>query len=75
MTLLIAIAYLAAGILCLQRPDRIAAWVSRTLGAVAGSGAEGADWLRSRGTRIAIRLVGVLALINAVMLLATMGGV
>lgn len=75
MTLLTAIAYLIAGALCMQRPERIAGWLGRSLGAVAGPGAAEAEWLRGRGMRIAIRLVGVLALLNAVMLFATMGHV
>ena len=71
MSLLMAIAFFVAGALCIQRPERIAQWLAATLRGVAGEAAADAAWLRSGGVAWFIRLVGVLALINAVALLYT----
>lgn len=72
MSLLMALAFLVAGVFCIQRPERVARWLADTLRGVAGQEAAGAAWLKGSGLAWCIRLVGVLALINAVALLYTL---
>lgn len=72
MSLLLAIAFFVTGAVCIQRPGHVARWLADTMRGVAGAEAAGAAWLRGRGMILFIRLVGVLALLNAVMLLATL---
>ena len=69
MTLLMALIYLAAGILCINRPGRIVELIGTALKR-AGNFNEPA-WLKARGIIVFIRLSGFLALVNAVMLLYT----
>ena len=69
MTLLLAIIYLAAGVLCINRPDRIAEWIGKALQRHGNAGQQ--KWLKGRGIVFFIRVLGVLALINAVMLFYT----
>ena len=69
MTLLMALIYLAAGILCINRPGRIVESIGTALKR-AGNFNEPA-WLKARGIIVFIRLIGVMALINAVMLFYT----
>jgi len=69
MTLLLALVYLSAGILCINRPGRIVEWIERALKR-SGNFKEPA-WLKGRGIIFFIRLIGVLALVNAVMLFYT----
>lgn len=67
MSLLMAFLFLLAGIFCINRPTRIAAWIANAL-KNAGNPNEPA-WLKGRGILFFIRLIGFLALINAVMYL------
>ena len=69
MTLLLALIYLAAGILCINRPSRIAEWIGKALLRSGNAGRQ--KWLKGRGMIFFIRLLGFLALVNAVMLLYT----
>lgn len=70
-----AIAFLVAGGLCIQRPERIAQWLGDTMKGVGGGEAAEAAWLRGRGMILFIRFIGALALLNAVMLLYTLNHV
>ena len=67
MSLLLALMYLLAGIACINRPALIVKWVAALLKS-AGIPNEPA-WLQGRGVVFFIRLMGFLALINAVMYL------
>ncbi len=65
MSLLMALMFLLAGILCINRPTLIVKWIAAMLksGGFPGEPA----WLQGRGIVFFIRLMGFLALINAVM--------
>ena len=65
MSLLMALMFLLAGILCINRPILIVKWIAAILKS-AGNPNEPA-WLNSRGVLFFIRLMGFLALINATM--------
>jgi len=67
MSLFLVLLYLVAGSACLTRPALIIKWIA-TLLKSAGSPDEPA-WLRGRGVVLFIRLIGFLALLNAVMYL------
>jgi hypothetical protein len=64
-----ALLYLAAGIWCVNRPGRIVEWMGKALKR-AGNFKE-PEWLKGRSLPFFIRLIGILALINAVMLFYT----
>jgi hypothetical protein len=65
MSLLMALMYLMAGIVCINRPALIVKWLAAMLKS-AGIPKQPA-WLQARGLVFFIRLMGFLALINAVM--------
>jgi hypothetical protein len=65
MSLLMALMYLMAGIVCINRPALIVKWLAAMLKS-AGIPKQPA-WLQGRGVVFFIRLMGFLSLINAVM--------
>lgn len=67
MTILMGLMFLLAGIVCINQPTLIAEWVGNLLKR-AGNPNEQA-WLKGRRIIFFIRLIGFLALINAVMYL------
>jgi hypothetical protein len=69
MTLLTALIYLLAGILCINRPSRIVQWIGKALKR-SGNFKE-PEWLKGRGILFFIRLIGFLAFVNAVTLFYT----
>jgi hypothetical protein len=69
MTLLMALLYLLAGILCIHRPGRITEWIGKALRR--SGNANEPEWLKGRGVLLFIRTIGFLALVNAVMLFYT----
>lgn len=68
MTLIMALAFLLAGILCVRRPEPIALWIAEAVRRASPGNAAAANWLRGRGVIVLIRLLGLLALLNAVTL-------
>ncbi len=66
MTLLMALTFLVTGILCINRPERIVAWIADMLKR-SGNPNE-PPWMKGRGVLLFIRFIGFLALINAAML-------
>lgn len=68
MTLIMALAFLLAGILCVRRPEPIAQWMAEAVRRASPGNSVAANWLRGRGVIVFIRLLGLLALLNAVTL-------
>jgi len=69
MTLLMALIYFLAGIICIQRPVQLLAWLGNALQRT--TKAEAPAWLKGRSALFIVRLIGFLALLNAVMLFYT----
>ena len=69
MTLLMAFIYFLAGIVCINRSARLAEWMGNALKRATGDAAP--PWLKGRGVIFFIRLIGFLALLNAVALFYT----
>ena len=69
MTLLMALMYFLAGIICIQRSAQLLTWVGNAL--QRSTKAEAPAWLRWRSVLFIVRLIGFLALLNAVMLFYT----
>ena len=69
MTLLMALVYFFAGILCIHRPALLAEWIGNALKRTGKATAP--EWLRGRGTILFIRLIGFLAMFNAIVLFYT----
>jgi len=69
MTLLMALIYFLAGIVCIQRPAQLLTWLGTALQRT--TKAEAPAWLKGRAAPFIVRLVGFLALLNAVMLFYT----
>lgn len=65
MSLLMAFMFLLAGVMCINRPARIVAWLASALKNPGNP--EGPVWLHGRGVIYFIRVMGFLSLINAVM--------
>lgn len=70
MTLLVAILYFLAGFICIQYPARLIEWITGMFKKT--TAAETPGWLKGRGIIFFVRLVGILALVNAVTLFYTM---
>lgn len=69
MTLLMALIYFLAGVVCIHRPAHLLRWIG---GALKRSGNDkDPEWLKGRGIIFFIRLIGFFALLNAVMLFYT----
>ena len=69
MTLLMALIYFLAGVVCIHRPAHLLRWIG---GALKRSGnGKDPEWLKGRGIIFFIRLIGFFALLNAVMLFYT----
>ena len=68
-----ALAFMKAGILSVRRPAPIPQWKAAAERRVSPGNAAAANWLRGRGEIIFIRLMGYLALLNAVMLIYVAG--
>jgi len=68
-----ALAFLLAGILCVRRPEHIAQWMADAVRRVSPGNTAATNWLRGRGVIFFIRLMGFLALLNAVMLFYVAG--
>ena len=64
-----ALAFLVAGVFCIHRPERIAAWLADAMRRAGGGQGTAPAWAQGRGTVLFIRFIGLLALLNAVMLL------
>ena len=69
MTLFIAALYFLAGVICIQRPAHLIEWLSKAL--KLGTETKRPAWLQGRGIILFIRLMGFLALLNAVVLFYT----
>jgi len=69
MTLLMALIYFLAGIICIHRPVQLLAWLGNALQRT--TKAEAPAWLKGRSALFIVRLIGFLALLNAVMLFYT----
>jgi len=69
MSLLIALIFLVVGIICVNRPARIVQWISDAMRRAGHGEIKGPGWLQARSVIILIRLVGILALLNAVTLI------
>lgn len=69
MTLLMAFVYFFAGIICIHRPAHLVAWIGNALKRTTNTNEP--QWLKGRGIIFFIRLIGFLALLNAVMLFYT----
>ena len=69
VTLLMALIYFLAGVLCIQRPARLIEWMTNAF----KRGTSGAEpqWLQGKGVIFFIRLIGFLALLNAAALFYT----
>ena len=66
MTLLMALIYFLAGIMCIQRPAQLLTWLGNALQRTTKTQAP--SWLRGRAVLFIVRLIGFLALLNAVTL-------
>jgi hypothetical protein len=64
MSSFLVLLYLVAGSACLTRPALIVKWIATLLKSAGSSGKPA--WLQGRGVVLIIRLIGFLALINAV---------
>ena len=73
MSLLIALIFLAVGIACINRPARIVQWISDAVLRASHGEIKEPGWIKGRVIIIVIRLLGVLALLNAVMLIYIAG--
>ena len=69
MTLFMAAVYFLAGVMCIHRPAHLLEWISHAL--KRGSETKRPTWLQGRGIIVFIRLLGFLALLNAVVLFYT----
>lgn len=69
MTLLMALIYFLAGIICIQRPAQLLALLGNALQRTTKS--EAPAWLEGRAVLFIVRLIGFLALLNGVMLFYT----
>jgi len=69
MTLLMALIYFLAGIVCIQRPAQLLTWLGNSLQRT--TKAEAPAWVKGRSVLFIVRLIGWLALLNAVMLFDT----
>ena len=69
MTLLMALIYFLAGIICIQRPAQLLTWLGNALQRT--TKAEAPAWLKGCSVLLIVRLFGFLALLNAVMLFYT----
>jgi len=69
MTTLMAIVFFVAGGICLTKPSRIIDWLNDIASRMRGKDAPSHDAAKNPGLVFFIRVVGFLALINAVMLL------
>jgi hypothetical protein len=69
MPLLMALIYFLAGIICIQRPEQLLTWLRNALQQT--TKAEAPAWLKGRSALFIVRLIGFLALLNAVMLFYT----
>src|SRR3569833_962808 len=69
MSTLMALAFLVAGVFCIHRPERFAAWLADAMRRAGGGQGTAPAWAQGRGTVLFIRFIGLLALLNAVMLL------
>jgi len=69
MTLLMALIYFLAGIVCIQRPAQLLTWLGNSLQRT--TKAEAPAWVKGRSVLFIVRLIGFLALLNAVMLFYT----
>ena len=67
MTLLTALAYFFVGIICIHRTERLVEWIGSALNRISAN--KNRAWLQGRGVRIFFRFIGVLAMLNAIMLL------
>jgi hypothetical protein len=69
MTLLMALVYFLAGILCIHRPALLVEWIGNALKRTGN--AKAPEWLGGRGIIMFIRLIGFLAMLNAIVLFYT----
>ena len=66
VTLMIALIYFIAGVICVQRPARLVEWLGKAVSRTTDGGRP--SWLQGRGVIYFIRFIGALALLNAVTL-------
>ena len=69
MTLLMALIYFLAGIICIQRPAQLLTWLGNALQRTTKAATPA--WIKGRSALFIVRLIGFLALLNAVMLFYT----
>ena len=69
MTLLLTIAFFVAGGICLTRPKRLVEWMTKLAARMQGKDASSFKFTENQGLLLFVRIIGFLALINAVTLL------
>ncbi len=69
MTLLMALIYFLAGIICIQRSAQLLTWLGNAMQRTTKT--EPPAWLKGRAVLYIVRLIGFLALLNAVTLFYT----
>src|SRR3569623_3381353 len=69
MSTLMALAFQVAGVFCIHRPARIAAWLAAAVRRAGGGQGTAPAWAQGRGTVLFIRFIGLLALLIAVLLM------
>lgn len=69
MTLLLAIMFFVAGGICLTRPRRLVEWMTSLAARMQGKDAASFKATENQGLLLFVRVIGFLALINAVMMM------
>jgi len=69
MTLFLAIVFFVAGGICLTRPKYLVEWMTTLAARMQGKDASSFKSLETQGLLLFIRIIGFLALINAVTML------
>jgi hypothetical protein len=69
MTLILTILFFVAGGICLTKPKRLVEWMTMLAARMQGKDATSFRAMENQGLLLFIRVIGILALVNAVMLL------
>ena len=69
MTLILTILFFVAGGICLTKPKRLVEWMTMLASRMQGKDATSFRAMENQGLLLFIRVIGILALVNAVMLL------